>query len=393
MNMETLRNNLIRPLPFAGRLHAIGGRLASLRAIGLIILTFGLSGCQFAPKSKAWSWPWSKNADNKPIPDRMLPIWTDTVLHQPNQPGLRGFGGRVFFYRDGNPEPIEVDGALAVYVFDADQLSPQQPNPEKKFVFTAEQFAGHMSHSSMGPSYSVWLPWDEVGGPNRKLSLVARFEGANGGTVISEPTIKLLPGVGSTASTVGKSPNSSNVQQASFSESHTQEERPESSGRKKSRKTVETIELPPSFQRHWQLPEETPNQAPIEASSNVQDSEVLSMLQSNQEQHSTPELHAQAPERLYETETKVYDYRTRRYPARTLGENHLPDQAELTSDRSTSQRAVHDSSPDNTPDHSPSLAMAGNANTSRSRWNGQKRMFRETPNSAGWIPSLPRTPR
>ncbi len=165
--------------------------------MGVVVGCLSLSGCQFAPKSKSWSWPWSKKSDESKLPDRMLPIWTDTVLHQPNQPGLRGFGGRLFFYREGNPEPIEVEGGLAVYVFDADKLSPQQPNPEKKFVFTAEQFASHMSQSSMGPSYSVWLPWDEVGGPNRKLSLVARFEGSNGGTVISEPTIKLLPGVGS----------------------------------------------------------------------------------------------------------------------------------------------------------------------------------------------------
>ena len=67
--------------------------------------------------------------------------------------------------------------------------------PLRKYVFTADQFASHMSKTSIGPSYSVWLPWGEVGGPQMKLSIIARFEGVDGGTTISDPTIKLLPGI------------------------------------------------------------------------------------------------------------------------------------------------------------------------------------------------------
>ena len=47
------------------------------------------------------------------VPAEVLPIWTDTVLHQPGQPGIRGFGGRVYFYEEAKPDPVRVDGQLA----------------------------------------------------------------------------------------------------------------------------------------------------------------------------------------------------------------------------------------------------------------------------------------
>ena len=85
-------------------------------------------GCQFAPKKLPDSWKWGE--DDKPaLPDRILAVWTDTVLHQPNQPGVRGFGGRVFFYLKDQIDPIEVDGKLAVYVFDSEDADPMNQKP------------------------------------------------------------------------------------------------------------------------------------------------------------------------------------------------------------------------------------------------------------------------
>ncbi|MCA9134131.1 MAG: hypothetical protein KDA45_13280, partial [Planctomycetales bacterium] len=47
---------------------------------GLLLLLL-LSGCQFAPNASALKWPWSKK-DPSPTPERILAVWTDTVLHQ-----------------------------------------------------------------------------------------------------------------------------------------------------------------------------------------------------------------------------------------------------------------------------------------------------------------------
>jgi hypothetical protein len=237
----------------------------------LMIVWLGMmAGCQWTPDKKLTTWPWKKK-EKAERPERMLPVWSDTVLHQPGKPGVRGFGGRIFFYKDQSPEAIEVDGGLAVYVFDADTVDPGSPQPEKKYLFTAEQFKSHLSHSTMGPSYSIWIPWDQVGGPVRNLSIVARFEGTEGGVVISEPTTKLLPGVsepknqpGSPSDQVakkalGNSSASSPVQSASYIE-------PQAPSAKDGavrgeanlmegaipRRSSSTIDLPPSFQRRMQ---------------------------------------------------------------------------------------------------------------------------------------------
>ncbi len=213
-------------------------------------------GCQFAPKKSIVDWPWMKT-DTKSVPDRILPVWTDSVLHQPSQPGVRGFGGRVYFYGKENTEPIEVDGNFAVYVFDAEDNFSTTQKPLRKFVFTADQFKSHMSKTSMGPSYSVWIPWGEVGGPPRKLSLISRFEGREGGTTISDPTIKLLPGIptnkeASISQTAATAPNgSSSVSLAGHNESPSRSRKKEESNEASS---VESIDLPPAFQRHLRAP-------------------------------------------------------------------------------------------------------------------------------------------
>lgn len=231
-------------------------------AIPLVLIVAGISccGCQFAPKKMPDVWPWDKE-ESVELPDRILAVWSDTVLHQKGLPGVRGFGGRIYFYRKDGTDPIEVDGGMAIYVFDAEDLSPASQQPLKKFVFTPDQFASHMSKTSIGPSYSVWLPMSEVGGPQMRLSLIARFEGRDGGSTISDPTIKLLPGIPkqeSLAKTKAKSPASaadSAVQQASHSESTADEKEfiPESIKRPIGlNREVKTIDLPPSFQRHLQ---------------------------------------------------------------------------------------------------------------------------------------------
>lgn len=222
-----------------------------------LFLSVLASGCQPLMNKKSMI-PWgSKKKEAKVVPDRILAVWTDTVLHQQGQTGVRGFGGRVYFYEKDNADPIEVEGSLAVYAFNAEDDAIDSQKPLRKFVFTPEQLAGHMSKTSIGPSYSIWLPWSSVSDPPQKLSLITRFEGVDGGTTISDPVIKLLPGiVKKTASEKSSSaplvdsakssmPGDPGVQPASYSESR-ESKTPEQI----EKRSVDTIELPPGFQRH-----------------------------------------------------------------------------------------------------------------------------------------------
>jgi len=255
----------------------VSERLAYVPSVLLLValLLASSTGCQLFPDRPEWSKKLTGKEEEAVVPTRMMVMWADTVLHQPQKAGVRGFGARIYFYSEDGPDPVKVDGGLAVYAFDADDVTPKSPKPKRKFVFTPDQFAEYMSHTSMGTSYSVWCPWDEVGGYNQQLSLIVRFEGRNGGVVISDPTVKLLPGMNkpapfaneneqkqgtvARAAVFGKS--GSPTQFAGF-----QKESTRSPATKPPRRETETIDLPPSFYRHLQGPaqQEATQQGPTQ---------------------------------------------------------------------------------------------------------------------------------
>jgi hypothetical protein len=125
-------------------------------------------------------------------------VWTPDVLAQMGRAPVRGFGGRLFFYNERD-QSVPVEGQLVVYAYDdsepaSNPAAGAQRQPDRKFVFTAEQFAGHFSTSQLGASYSVWLPWDEAGGQQTSVSLVPVFTSTLGKIVMGQQAVNVLPG-------------------------------------------------------------------------------------------------------------------------------------------------------------------------------------------------------
>ena len=135
-------------------------------------------------------------------PTRVVAFWTDEVLSQPGKTPVRGFAGRVMFYNDKDKgkdkgkdmQSVVVEGTFTVFAFEDTDGDGGYSAPEKRFVYLPEQLKKYYSPSELGPSYSLWLPWDEVGGPERKLCLIARFEPRKDPPVVSGPAHKVLPG-------------------------------------------------------------------------------------------------------------------------------------------------------------------------------------------------------
>jgi len=180
-----------------------------LFAVTLLFLLLSVCGCQTGKQdnralAQRWLPTWDvrkaigwhkEKAVAAEVPTRIVSTWTDTVLHRTGQKPIRGFGGRlVFFDRDGE-KPIAVQGQLVVYSFDESERDRPETAPTKKYIFPADQFARLESDSKLGPSYSVWLPWDEVGGPQKNVSLIVRFEPTEGSMILGEQTHHLLPGI------------------------------------------------------------------------------------------------------------------------------------------------------------------------------------------------------
>ncbi|MFP6763157.1 MAG: hypothetical protein VB858_06055, partial [Planctomycetaceae bacterium] len=126
-------------------------------------------------------------------PARMIPVWSDTTLNRPGQQGVRGLGGRIVFYGRGSEEPIEVDGTLILYGWDDTQGNLNQ-KPDRKYVVSSAELQRHLSVSTIGSSYSVWLPWDSAGSQHRRVTVVGKFVGTGGAEVISAPQHIVLPG-------------------------------------------------------------------------------------------------------------------------------------------------------------------------------------------------------
>ncbi len=175
-----------------------------LIALACLVAISSVSGCASTKKS----WRYAKNGDfkravgmksSKPdlpeVPTRIVSTWTDTVLQRTGKAPQRGFGGRIIFFNRESEDPIRVDGQLVVYAYDETDRKPHETHPTRKYVFPKESFVRHESDSQLGPSYSVWIPWDEVGGDIKHISLIARFDPDGANYVMGEQTKHLLPGV------------------------------------------------------------------------------------------------------------------------------------------------------------------------------------------------------
>jgi len=215
--------------------------------LGLVCLA-ALAGC--SALDLRGKLPWSGSSPKPQDPTRMVDVWTDEVLNQPGLPPVRGFGGRVMFYRGDDNTPITVDGTLTVLAFDeADRENPQAV-AERKFVYLPEHLPKYHRKSELGHSYNFWLPWDEVGGPERKLCLVVRFEPRSAtGVLVSKPCQKTLPGVppepgqpGRATLRITRSTTPGGVQRASY-EAPSREEEPEQG------MTILTLDVPRSLTR------------------------------------------------------------------------------------------------------------------------------------------------
>jgi hypothetical protein len=232
------------------RLSYIAGRsLASCRhsagpiCLGLMLLA--LAGCTSLDFSKNLHWPWEKD----PAAARMTDMWSFTVLRQPGQPGVRGFGGRLMFYSPDD-KPMKVDGTLTVYAFDARSDDPARAVPERKFVFQPENLPKHYSESKLGHSYSFWLPWDEVGGDERQITLAARFESKTGQVLMSAPSRQILPGAKKDADKEATPAGVANAEPPTRNGVRTVSHQEDVSDRVPDRNiTTTTIDLPPSFVR------------------------------------------------------------------------------------------------------------------------------------------------
>jgi hypothetical protein len=155
------------------------------------------SGSAASKKKKKDSQSWfSFKKKEYQIPQSMNVTWTSDILTLAGKPPTRGFGGRFYFYNE-KTQAIPVDGDLVVYGFD-DTFKVKGTEDlnlaDKRFRFTAEQFTTHFTEGDLGASYSVWIPWDEAYGPQKKIMLIPTFLTKEGRLIRGSAANLNLPG-------------------------------------------------------------------------------------------------------------------------------------------------------------------------------------------------------
>lgn len=158
-------------------------------ALGLALLS---AGCSSVAPNTELTKSWFRPEATYEVPEQMMVVWTDAVQSIPGQPPRRGCGGRLYFF-DKKSRPIPVNGTLVVYAFD-DAAASDGTQPQARYVFSPQQFTRSFAESELGASYNIWVPWDELGNPQKKLTLMTVYRDASGKIIKADPAFVVLPG-------------------------------------------------------------------------------------------------------------------------------------------------------------------------------------------------------
>ena len=133
------------------------------------------------------------------LPSSDIPLTTDRIM---NEDGIRAAyryylgNGKVVANSTGTAATTAAASARAysIEVCDDDAKPKQGFAANRKFVFERDKFQTHFSESELGPSYSVWVPWDKAGGDLKTISLIPIFKSGNGTIVKGGQSVNVLPG-------------------------------------------------------------------------------------------------------------------------------------------------------------------------------------------------------
>lgn len=200
------------------RTTALPNRFAAWPALAsLALLAAGCTSLSAPRVPTSPTWPeslplWPNQKEAAVAPETVAVVWTKAVLQAPNATPTRGLGGLVTFYGSDRGKPMKAEGRLTVYAYKDSPGKTDKIAPDVKYVFPAEQLANHYGRSALGDSYSIWIPWDQAGGPRQELTLTVGFEPAGGKRVMGTPTRVVLEGPSKAPQRrlVGGSPSAAN---------------------------------------------------------------------------------------------------------------------------------------------------------------------------------------
>ncbi len=164
---------------------------ACLTPILLLPLLLAASGCATI------GLPWSKDrivratANNPAV--QVLCLWQPSTGRDPDGLPCRGFAGQIIFLSGVNTTPLAVDGDVRIYVFD-DQGTLEERSVPRLWDFDSGAWNMHLTNSSLGAAYSVFIPYTRPGSQQTSCTLRLRLTPKQGQPIFSETASVILPG-------------------------------------------------------------------------------------------------------------------------------------------------------------------------------------------------------
>ncbi|GHT40059.1 hypothetical protein FACS189427_13900 [Planctomycetales bacterium] len=127
----------------------------------------------------------------------MVDVWQPYAQTTPEGQVVRGLAGRIHFYPDSKKkQPVKVDGEMTVFVFDGKETNPSRSKPMRVYKFPGTTLESHYSYKKpLGHGYDFFLPFDEIGGEEKKLCIMARFDDAlESSLLVAKPVHTILSG-------------------------------------------------------------------------------------------------------------------------------------------------------------------------------------------------------
>lgn len=157
---------------------------------GMIVLS-SIVGCATFHLPFARKFPKATASD--PV-GQIVCLWTPGEGNDPDGVPCKGFMGQVLFLSQNTSKPLEIEGEVRIYLFDDQGTAEEQAKPLRMFNFDNGSWAIHLTDSSFGPAYQVFVPYVRRGVSNANCSLRLRLKPKVGPVVFSEFTNMQLSG-------------------------------------------------------------------------------------------------------------------------------------------------------------------------------------------------------
>ncbi len=125
---------------------------------------------------------------------QVICIWQPSEGRDSNGMPCRGFAGQILFLAGRNSLPVMVEGDVRIYLFDDQGTDEEQTKPIHQYDFDSGSWSPHLTKGTLGPTYSVFVPYTRRGTYEAKCALRVRLKPADEPAVFSDMAMVPLDG-------------------------------------------------------------------------------------------------------------------------------------------------------------------------------------------------------